>query len=109
MSSIIGGFPYNRRFAVDVNGFQGGVTTTGNAAQDAFLKKITTPVRTAWMTIQTDAAVKIYWTEESFNADANYALVTDGLAGPFDVKQMWMKSVAGIANVQIVFVGKGPA
>lgn len=82
-----------------------------------FREAITTSVRrhqlpfiTWYLIVRSDAAVRMYFTEEDANADENYVVVPAPTAstphgewqGPAEVNTLWFKTASGTANIELV-------
>lgn len=87
-----GGFPEVRRYEVPAAG--------GRFELRAYC---------TYLRITTDAALRVYFTEEDFDGDRNYVVVSPPAAatphafeGPYEVQRLWMRGDGGTANVELV-------
>ena len=78
------------------------VTTSGRRHQ---LPHISTYIK-----VRTDAAVKMFFSEEDFTAGVNYVTVPVPAAatpygeweGPVEVNTLWFKTASGTSNIELV-------
>jgi len=78
-----------------------------NGADPSAPKGYTLPGATVWIAVQTDVAVKLYFSQADFDADQNSLTVTDVFDGPYSVRALWFRGVSALATVQLAMSLKG--
>ena len=93
VGQVAGGYPHV---------FRAAITTAGRKHQLRFISK--------YAIIRSDAAVRMYFTEDDMTNDVNYVVIPAPAAatphgewrGPLEVNTLWFATASGTANIELV-------
>lgn len=80
---------------------EAGIPRNQTAVIDTTGRKVLFPGLSRRLSIVTDAAVKMYFTQEDFDADINATTIATTYADDVRLRGVWMRTAAGSANVTL--------